>query len=39
VGYAPPGLARLATPGCPRLGSHWDRCGVHYVEVENSRRS
>jgi hypothetical protein len=31
-------LERLAVPGCPRLGSHWDRCGVHYVEpVETSR--
>jgi hypothetical protein len=25
-------LERLATPGCPRLGSQWDCCGVHYVE-------
>jgi len=25
-------LDRLAAPDCPRLGSHWDRCGVHYVE-------
>jgi len=25
-------LNHLAAPGCPRLGSHWDRCGVHYVE-------
>jgi hypothetical protein len=25
-------LERLAAPGCPRLGSNWDRCGVHYVE-------
>jgi len=24
-------LERLAAPGCPRLGSQWDRCGVHYV--------
>jgi hypothetical protein len=22
----------LAAPGCPKLGSTWDRCGVHYVE-------
>ena len=30
-------LDRLAAPGCSRLGSHWDRCGVHYVEpVETS---
>jgi hypothetical protein len=25
-------LDRLAAPDCPRLGSQWDRCGVHYVE-------
>ena len=25
-------LDRLAAPDCSRLGSHWDRCGVHYVE-------
>jgi len=25
-------LNHLAAPGCPRLGSHWDRCGVHYAE-------
>jgi hypothetical protein len=25
-------LDRLAAPDCPRLGSNWDRCGVHYVE-------
>jgi hypothetical protein len=25
-------LNHLAAPGCPRLGSYWDRCGVHYVE-------
>jgi hypothetical protein len=25
-------LERLAAPNCPRLGSTWDRCGVHYVE-------
>jgi hypothetical protein len=23
-------LSHLAAPGCGRLGSHWDRCGVHY---------
>jgi hypothetical protein len=29
-------LDRLAAPGCPKLGSTWDRCGVHYVEpIEN----
>jgi hypothetical protein len=32
-------LERLAAPGCPRLGSQWDRCGVHYVEpVEKPHR-
>jgi hypothetical protein len=25
-------LDRLAAPSCSRLGPHWDRCGVHYVE-------
>ena len=31
-------LGRLAAPGCSRLGSHWDRCGVHYVEpIEGAR--
>jgi hypothetical protein len=31
-------LDRLAAPGCPKLGSHWDRCGVHYVEpIEGAR--
>jgi hypothetical protein len=37
--YAMPNLLNhLAAPGCNRLGSHWDRCGVHYVEpVEGSR--
>jgi hypothetical protein len=31
--YAMPNLLNhLAAPGCSRLGFHWDRCGVHYVE-------
>jgi hypothetical protein len=31
-------LNHLAAPGCPKLGSHWDRCGVHYVEpIEGAR--
>ena len=31
-------LERLAAPDCPRCGSNWDRCGVHYVEpIETSR--
>jgi hypothetical protein len=25
-------LGRLAAPGCPKIGSQRDRCGVHYVE-------
>jgi hypothetical protein len=25
-------LDKLATPGCPKIGHEWDRCGVHYVE-------
>jgi hypothetical protein len=25
-------LERLAAPGCARVGSQWDRCGVHYVK-------
>jgi hypothetical protein len=31
--YPMPNLLNLlAAPDCNRLGSHWDRCGVHYVE-------
>jgi hypothetical protein len=31
-------LDHLAAPGCSRLGSHWDRCGVHYVApIEGGR--
>src|SRR5438045_6064493 len=30
-------LNHLAAPNCSRLGSHWDRYGVHYVEpIEGS---
>jgi hypothetical protein len=25
-------LEHLARPGCARIGSSWDRCGVYYVE-------
>jgi hypothetical protein len=25
-------LDHLAAPSCSRLGSNWDRCGVHYVK-------
>jgi hypothetical protein len=37
--YAMPNLLKqLAAPTCSRLGSHWDRCGVHYVEpIEGAR--
>jgi hypothetical protein len=37
--YAMPNLLNhLAAPGCSRLGSQWDRCGVHYVEpIEGAR--
>jgi hypothetical protein len=37
--YAMPNLLNhLAAPSCSRLGSHWDRCGVHYVEpIEGAR--
>ena len=32
-------LAHISAPGCPRLGSDWDRCAVHYVEpIERSSR-
>src|SRR5262245_40060541 len=31
-------LERLAAPGCPKIGSQWDRCGVHYVDpIERQR--
>ena len=31
-------LNHLAAPSCSRLGSNWDRCGVHYVEpIEGNR--
>jgi hypothetical protein len=25
-------LEHLAAPGCAKVGSQWDRCGVHYVK-------
>jgi hypothetical protein len=35
--YAMPNLLNhLAAPSCSRLGSHWDRCGAHYVEPIDS---
>jgi hypothetical protein len=39
--YAMPNLLNhLAAPSCSRLDSHWDRCGVHYVEpIEGARGS
>ena len=31
-------LERLAAPGCLKVGSQWDRCGVHYVDpIERQR--
>ena len=38
--YPMPNLLNLlAAPDCNRLGSHWDRCGVHYVEpIETGSR-
>jgi hypothetical protein len=36
--YAMPNLLNhLAAPSCSRLGSLWDRCGVHYVEPIEAR--
>jgi hypothetical protein len=37
--YAMPNLLdHLAAPSCSRVGSNWDRCGVHYVEpIEGAR--
>jgi hypothetical protein len=37
--YAMPNLLNhLAAPGCSRLCSQWDRCGVHYVDpIEGAR--
>jgi hypothetical protein len=36
--YAMPNLLNhLAAPSCSRLGSTWDRCGVHYVEPIEDR--
>src|SRR6516164_2975533 len=37
--YAMPNLLNhLAAPDCPRLGSRWDRCGVHYIEPIDGAR-
>jgi hypothetical protein len=38
--YAMPNLLNhLAAPDCSRVGSQWDRCGVHYVEpIETDSR-
>jgi hypothetical protein len=36
--YAMPNLLNhLAAPGCSRLGSQWDRCGVHVEPIEGAR--
>jgi len=38
--YAMPNLLnQLAAPTCSRLGSHWDRCGVHYVAPNRNRQA
>jgi hypothetical protein len=31
-------LNALAAPGCPRIGSNWDRCGAYFVEPIEGRR-
>jgi hypothetical protein len=32
-------LDHLAMPGCPKIGSQWDRCGVYYVNpIEGHER-
>src|SRR5262245_22237845 len=31
-------LNHLAAPSSKRLGSHWDRCGVHYVDPTEGAR-
>ena len=37
--YAMPNLLNhLAAPSCSRLGSNWDRCGVHNVEPIDAAR-
>jgi hypothetical protein len=30
-------LDRLAMPGCPKIKSRWDRCGVHYLNPIEGR--
>ena len=38
--YAMPNLLNhLAAPSCSRLGSNWDRCGVHYAQLVGKSRS
>ena len=29
-------LGGLASPTCPKVGAHWDRCGVHFAEPIDS---
>ena len=31
-------IDHLAAPGCPRIGSNWDRCGAHFVEPMEGAR-
>jgi hypothetical protein len=36
--YAMPNLLNhLAAPNCSRLGSNWNRCGVHYEPIKGAR--
>jgi hypothetical protein len=30
-------LNHLAMPGCSKINTHWDRCGVHYVNPIDGR--
>jgi hypothetical protein len=30
-------LNHLAMPGCSKINTHWDRCGVYYVNPIDGR--
>ena len=30
-------LNHLAMPGCSKIETHWDRCGVHYINPIDGR--
>jgi hypothetical protein len=32
-----PVLNHLAMPGCSKINTHWDRCGVYYVNPIDGR--